>query len=66
MEGLFSLLIMIGFIALFVWIIKALIRSATNIPTWEGIIISAILGMLPFYLILCFLGIMGEKRNNIH
>ncbi len=66
MEGLFSLLIMIGFIALFVWIIKALIRSATNIPTWEGIIISAILGMLPFYLILCFFGIMGEKRNNIH
>ena len=47
-----------------VWVIKLIIRSAINAPTWSGIIISAILGMLPFYLILCFFGIMGEKRNN--
>lgn len=59
MEGLFSLLFVIDFIYLVIWVIKALIRSATNMPTWEGFIISAILGMLPFYLILCFFGIMG-------
>ena len=63
MEGLFGILFVIGVIYLVVWAIKAIIRSATNVPTWEGIIISAILGMLPFYLILCFFGIMGEPRN---
>lgn len=64
MEGVISLLIVIGFIYLAIGVIKALIRSATNMPTWEGIIISAILGMLPFYLILCYFGIMGEKRDS--
>ena len=63
MEGLFGILFVIGVIYLVVWAIKAIIRSATNVPTWEGIIISAILGMLPFYLFLCFFGIMGESRN---
>lgn len=63
MDSVFSLIFIIGILALTVWIIKTLIRCATNTPTWEGIIISAILGMLPFYLILCFFGIMGEKRN---
>lgn len=53
----------IGVIYLVVWTIKAIIRSATNAPTWSGIIINAILGMLPFYLILCFFGFMGEARN---
>ena len=46
-----------------VWVFKLIIRSATNMPTWTGIIISAIVGMLPLYLILCFFGIMGEARN---
>ena len=63
MEGLFGILFVIGVIYLVVWAVKAIIRSATNVPTWEGIIISAILGMLPFYLFLCFFGIMGEPRN---
>lgn len=64
MEGLFSILFIIGLIYLMVCPIKAIIRSATNMPTWTGIIISAIVGMLPLYLILCFFGIIGEKRNN--
>lgn len=63
MEGLLGILFVFGVIYLVVWAIKAIIRSATHVPTWEGIIISAILGMLPFYLVLCFFGIMGEKRN---
>ena len=33
-------------------------------PTWEGIIISALIGMLPLYLILCYFGYMGDDRNN--
>ena len=63
MESLLTILFAIGFIYLAIWVIKALIRSATNMPTWEGIIISAIIGMLPLYLILCYFGIMGEKRD---
>ena len=63
MERLFFILFVVGIIYLAVWGIKAIIRSATHMPTWEGIIISAILGMLPLYLILCFFGIMGETRN---
>jgi hypothetical protein len=35
-----------------------------NTPTWKGIIISAILGMLPLYLVLCFFGIMGEENDD--
>ena len=63
MEGLLTILFIIGFIYLIVWAIKLAIKCATHVPTWKGIIISALLGMLPFYLILCFFGIMGEKRS---
>jgi len=35
-----------------------------NTPTWEGIIISALLGMLPLYLVLCFFGIMGKDDKD--
>jgi hypothetical protein len=35
-----------------------------NTPTWKGIIISAILGMLPLYLVLCFFGIMGDDGDD--
>ena len=63
MEGLFFILFVVGVIYLTIWAIKAIIRSTAHVPTWTGIIISAVLGMLPFYLILCFFGIMGEPRN---
>ena len=62
MDALLNILYALGFLYLLVWAIKAIIRTATNLPTWSGIIISAILGMLPLYLILCYFGIMGEKR----
>ncbi len=38
-------------------------KSGKNYPTWTGIIISAIFGLLALYLILCFFGIMGEERH---
>lgn len=63
MEVILFVLYILGLLYLFVWFIKAIIRSATNLPTWSGIIISAFLGILPLYLILCYFGIMGEKRN---
>ncbi len=44
-------------------LIKSIIRAGHNTPTWTGIIISALLGMLAFYLILCFFGWMGEERE---
>ena len=63
MYGALSLLLTIVFIAFIVLVIKAIINGAKNNPTWKGVIISAILGMLPLYLILCFFGVMGEERN---
>ncbi len=34
-----------------------------NMPTWKGIIISAILGLLVLYLVCCFFGLMGEEQK---
>ncbi len=59
MMWIMLLLVMLVMIGIF----KAISRGATNNPTWRGIIISAIFGMLPFYLIMCFFGWMGEERN---
>ena len=59
---------MIGAMVLVVLAIKAVIQSiikgAQNKPTWKGIIISAFFGVLPLYLIFCFLGLMGEDSGN--
>lgn len=44
-------------------IIEAIIKGAINKPTWKGIIISAILGVLPIYLVLCWFGYMGDDRE---
>ena len=52
-------ILLAALIALFVY---AMVACRKNSPTWKGIIISALLGCLPFYLILCFLGFMGEER----
>ena len=43
--------------------VKILLKHTANIPTWKGIIISSIIGLLPLYLVLCFFGKMGEKEN---
>jgi quinol-cytochrome oxidoreductase complex cytochrome b subunit len=56
--GFVEILLIIGIIVLMVW---AIAKGAKNSPTWKGIIISLILGLLPLYLILCFFGIMGEE-----
>lgn len=50
-------------VLIIIGIIKVISKGPSNNPTWKGIIISAIFGMLPLYLICCFLGWMGEERN---
>jgi hypothetical protein len=58
--------IMLAFTVFFVMliykVIKAIIQGGNNVPTWRGIIISAMLGVLPLYLFLCWIGKMGETR----
>lgn len=51
------------FIVLLSLLPSALSSIAQNAPTWKGVIISAILGLLPLYLILCFFGVMGEEKQ---
>ena len=48
-------------VTIIVLLILAICGSWRNRPTWTGIIISAMLGCLGFYLVLCFFGIMGEE-----
>ena len=58
--------IMLAFTVLFAMlickVIKAIIQGGNNVPTWRGIIISAMLGVLPLYLFLCWIGKMGDTR----
>lgn len=61
---IFILLIIIVFFFIGKLIIKAINDPNRNTPTWKGIIISALLGLLPLYLVLCFFGLMGEERYN--
>lgn len=58
------LLVLIGFFWITILIIRGLINCAKNMPTWKGIILSAIFGVLPFYLIMCFFGWAGEPRED--
>ena len=51
------LLLLIGVI---VYVVKN--WGKAHIPTWKGIILSALIGLLPLYLILCFFQVMGKER----
>ena len=62
-DRLIGTLIFVGVIILIILIIRGLINSARNTPSWRGIIWSAIFGVLPFYLIMCFFGWAGESRE---
>ena len=66
MEGspLTMCIMLILLILVIVGAIKLITKGPSNNPTWRGIIISALIGMLPLYLVLCFLGAMGEDRMN--
>lgn len=64
MISFFEILICVGIVFLIIMFIKISIDHATNIPTWKGIIISSLIGMLAFYLFMCWMGWMGEKRDN--
>lgn len=52
------------FFFLIIALIVVILRYAKwNYPTWKGIIISALLAMLPFYLFCCMMGWMGEESK---
>jgi len=57
------LISMIIMVLLLVGLLMLIIKGPANNPTWKGIIISALVGLLPLYLIFCFLGWMGEERR---
>lgn len=62
MDNLAMWLVLI-YIFLFCYAIyKAITKGGRCIPTWKGIIISALIGCLPIYLILCFFGVMGDDQ----
>ena len=59
------MLLMSLLIALVIYLLIQIINYPNkNYPTWTGIIISLLIGMLPLYLFLCFFGIMGDKSQN--
>lgn len=57
----------IGYLIFFFLIIALIVvilwYAKWNYPTWKGIIISALLAMLPFYLFCCMMGWMGEESK---
>lgn len=58
------LLFFIFLVLIIIVVVKMINNARWNTPTWRGIIISALLGALPLYLFLCFLGYMGEERDD--
>lgn len=59
-------IVIMVFMIWFSWfVIKTIINRATNVPTWKGVIISAMFGMLPFYLLMCWIGVWGNEREKI-
>jgi hypothetical protein len=61
--GAAMLIMLILMILMIVGIVKVIFKGPAKNPTWKGIIISAWVGLLPLYLIFCFLGWMGEERD---
>ena len=55
--------ILLAYGILFALVLIVMAVSDRNRPTWKGAIISFVIGLLPFYLFLCLLGVMGEKRQ---
>ena len=60
MEYIITIVFASLLIGTFIYFLIWLLKGDANTPTWTGIIISAIIGLLPLYLVLCFFGIMGD------
>lgn len=58
--GVILLSLFLGFLIL----IAIEIFKCSNTPTCGGLVISAMLGLLPLYLVLCVLGILGEPDED--
>ena len=46
-----------------VMLLKALGRNVMNKPSWVGVVVTALVGLLPFYLLLCLFGFLGKQRE---
>jgi hypothetical protein len=55
--------ILLAYGILFALLLVVTMISDRNRPTWKGAIISFVIGLLPFYLLFCLLGVMGEKKQ---
>lgn len=55
--------ILLAYGVLFALLLFVIAISDRNRPTWKGTIISFVIGALPIYLLLCLMGVMGEKRE---
>ena len=55
--------VLVALVIIGIMIVKATGRPIFNKPTWKGDIISALVGLLPFYLLLCLFGFMGKERE---
>lgn len=56
-----EIIIIIGILVCAICVVTTVLGWARCNPTFKGVIISLIFGVLPLYLILCFLGLMGEE-----
>lgn len=55
--------ILLAYGILFALLLVVTMISDRNRPTWKGVIISFMIGLLPIYLLLCLSGVMGQKRE---
>ena len=55
--------VLVALVIIGIMIVKATGRPIMNKPTWKGGIISALVGLLPLYLLLCLFGFMGKERE---
>lgn len=55
--------ILLAYGILFALVLIVMAVSDRNRPTWKGVVISFVIGALPIYLLLCLMGVMGEKRQ---
>lgn len=55
--------VLVALVIIGIMVVKATGHAVMNKPTWKGGIISALVGLLPIYLLLCLFGAMGVERE---
>ena len=60
--GLLAIILLFFLSPFAVWVILSLCGTSENSPTCLGVVISLSLGCLGWYLLLCYFGILGDRR----